>query len=134
MVQSRPDHILLSVDLASPPVTVDFRSSRNLRRTALAPIDRAPLRITLQYRFPAASRRGRPRRLDRAKLCAATTDLHFANPFIEEVQKWVLANSSKWRQLAQEVHPDPSWQYMESSILNLALATFPAGELERRRP
>ena len=28
--QSRPDHILLSIDLASPPVTVDFFSSRNL--------------------------------------------------------------------------------------------------------
>ena len=36
---SRPDHILISVDLASPPVTVDNVSSRNLRGTALAPID-----------------------------------------------------------------------------------------------
>ena len=42
--QSRPYHLLLSVDLASPPVTVDFLSSRNLRGTALASIDHAPLR------------------------------------------------------------------------------------------
>ena len=52
-VQSRPDHILLSVDLASPRVTVDFQSSQTLKGTALAPIDHAPLRITLQYRFPS---------------------------------------------------------------------------------
>ena len=53
--QSRPDHILLSVDLASPPVTVDFLSSRNLRGTALASIDHAPLRITLRYRFQSTT-------------------------------------------------------------------------------
>ena len=52
-VQSRPDHILLSVDLASPRVTVDFQSPQTLKGTALAPIDHAPLRITLQYRFPS---------------------------------------------------------------------------------
>ena len=40
-VQSRPDHILLSVDLTAPPVTIEFRSSHTLRRTALASIDHA---------------------------------------------------------------------------------------------
>ena len=85
-VQSRPDHILLSVDLASPRVTVDFRSSQTLEGTALAPIDHAPLRITLQYRFRAGDQRENPRRLDRAKFAATTTDLHFAKPFVEEVE------------------------------------------------
>ena len=66
--QSRPDHILLSVDLASPPVTVDFLSSRNLRGTALASIDHAPLRIMLRYRFRAVGQRGGRRRFDRARL------------------------------------------------------------------
>ena len=47
-----------------------------------------------------------------------------AKHFIEEAEKWVQANSSKLKQLAQEAHPDPSWQDMESSILNLALTAF----------
>ena len=78
---------LLSVDLASPPVTVDFLSSRNMRRNALAPIDHAPLRITLRYRFRAVGRRGGRRRFDRARLAAATTGVHFAKQFIDEVQR-----------------------------------------------
>ena len=98
-VQSRPDHILLSVDLASPPVTVDFRSSRNLMRTALAPIDHAPLRIALQYRFRAADRREKSRRPDRAKLAEVTRDLHFAKPFIEKVQKWQIRAGNTWKVL-----------------------------------
>ena len=116
--QSRPDHILLSIDLASPPVTVDFLSSRDLRGTALAPIDHAPLRISLRYRFRAVGRRGGGRRFDRARLAAATTDLHFAKQFIDEMQRWAQANLNKLKQLAQEAHPDSSWQYMESSIWN----------------
>ena len=87
-VQSRPDHILLSADLTAPPVTIDFRSSHTLRGTVLASIDHAPLRLTMQYRFRVRKQREKPRRLDRAKLAAATTDLHFAKHFIE---KWVQA-------------------------------------------
>ena len=132
--QSKPDHILLSVDLATPPVTVDFLSSRNLRGTALAPIDHAPLRITLRYRSRAAGRRGRKKRFDRAKLAAAATDLHFAKQFIDEMQNWMQANQSKLEQLAQETHPDPSWQYMESSILELAMTAFQASDLPKRNP
>ena len=100
--QSRPDHILLSVDLASPPVTVDFLSSTNLRGTALAPIDHAPLRIAIRYQFRAAGRRGGRRRFDRAKLAAATTDLFFAKQFIDEVHKWTQANFNKLKQLARK--------------------------------
>ena len=124
-VQSRPDHILLSVDLTVPPVTIDFRSSHTLRGTALASIDHALLRLTMQYRFRIRKQREKPRRLDRAWLAAATTDLHFAKHCIEEAEKWVQANSGKLRQLPQEAHSDPSWQYMESSVLNLALTAFP---------
>ena len=69
--------MLLSVDLATPPVTIDFRSLK-MKRTALAPIDHAPLRIVLQYRFRAATRQEATKRLDGAKFAAATTDLHFA--------------------------------------------------------
>ena len=54
--QSRPDH------MASPAVTVDFFSSRNLKGTALTSIDHAPLRITLRHRFRAfGQRKGRRR-------------------------------------------------------------------------
>ena len=95
---SRPDHILLSVDLASPPGTVDFLSSRNLRGTALASIDHAPLRITLRYRFRAFGQRGGRRRFDRARLAAATTDLHFAKQFVGEVQRWAQAHLDKLEQ------------------------------------
>ena len=132
--QSRPDHILLSIDLASPPVTVDFLSSRDLRGTALAPIDHAPLRITLRYRFRAVGRRGGGRRFDRARLAAATTDLHFAKQFIDEMQRWAQAHLNKLKQLAQDAHPDSSWQYTESSILELAMKAFQAGETPKRRP
>ena len=131
--QSRPDHILLSVDLASPPVTVDFLSSRNLRGTALAPIDHAPLRITLRYRFRAVGRREGRRRFDRARLAAGTTDLHFAKQLIDDVQRWAQANLRKLKQLAQEAHPDPSWQYMEGSILELAMTAFQASDAPKRR-
>ena len=130
--QSRPDHILLSVDLASPPVTVDFLSSRNLGRTALALIDHAPLRITLRYRFRAFGQRGGGRRFDRARLAAATTNLHFAKQFVDEVQRWAQANLDKLEQLAQEAHLDPSWQYMENSILELAMTAFQAGNAPKR--
>ena len=74
-VQSRPDHILLSLDLTAPPVTIDFRSSHTLRGTALASIDHAPLRLTMRCRSRIRKQREKPRRLDRAKLAAATMDL-----------------------------------------------------------
>ena len=72
-VQSRPDHILLSVNLTAPPVTIYFRSSHTLSGTALASIDHASLRLTMQYRFRVRKQLEKPRRLDRAKLAAATT-------------------------------------------------------------
>ena len=132
--QSRPDHIPLSVDLASPPVTVDYLSSRNLRGTALAPIDHASLRITLRYRFRAVGRRGGRRCFDRARLAAATTDLHFAKQSIDEVRRWAQTNLNKLEQLDQEAHPDPSWQYMENSILEMAMTAFQAGDTPKRKP
>ena len=117
-VQSRPDHILLSVDLASPPVTVDFRSSRNLMRTALAPIDHAPLRIALQYlSVPSSGLAGE----------------------VEAPGQGETGGGDEGPPLCEAFHrrgaevADPSWQHMESSILNLALAAFPAGDLAKRR-
>ena len=65
-MQSRPDHLLLSVDLTAPPVTIVFRSSHTLRGTAFAPIDHAPLRLTMQYRFQMRKQWGKPRQLDEA--------------------------------------------------------------------
>ena len=79
--QSRPGNILLSVDLTAPQVTIDFRFSHTMRGTALASIDHAPLRLTMQYRFRVRKQREKPRRLDRAKLAAATTDLHIREAF-----------------------------------------------------
>ena len=97
--QSKLDNILLSVDLTAPPVTIDFRSSHTLRGTALlTSIGHAPLRLTMQYRFRVRKQREKPRRLDRAKLAAATTDLHFAKHFIEEAEKWVQGNLGKLKQ------------------------------------
>ena len=72
----------------------------------------------MQFRFRIRKQREKPRRLDRAKMAAATTDRHFAKHFIEEAEKWVQANSCKLKQLVQEAHPDPSWQYMESSLFS----------------
>ena len=88
-----PDHILLSVDLTAPPVTIEFRFSRG---TVLASRDHAPWRLTMQYRFRIRKQREKSRRLDRAKLAAATTDLHFAKHFIGDAEeKWVKANSGR---------------------------------------
>ena len=92
----------------------------------MAQIDHAPLRITLRYRFRAVGQRGGRRRFDRTKLAAATTDLHCAKQFVDEVQRWAQANLDKLEQLAQEAHPDPSWHYMENSILELAMTAFQA--------
>ena len=74
----------------------------------MAPIDHAPLSITLRYRFRAVGRRGGRRCFDRARLAAATTDLHFAKQFVDKVRRWAQANLDKLEQLAQEAHPDPS--------------------------
>ena len=80
--QSRPDHVLLSVSWASSPVTVAFRSSQRLRGTALAPIDLAPLRLlrcSIDFEPGPA---GEAYALGQSNLSAATTDLHFAKPFV----------------------------------------------------
>ena len=79
-----------------------------------------------RHRFRAFGQRGGRRRFDRARLAAATTDLHFPKQFVDEVHRWAEANYDKLGQLAQEAHQDPRAN-MESPILELAMTAFQAG-------
>ena len=71
-VQSRPDHIFLSVYVSSPPATIDFRHSQILKRNVFG----ANCPCTIGF--------GRDDRL-----AVATLDHHFVMHFIEGARKWV---------------------------------------------
>ena len=101
---------------------------RNLRRRFCAK-PRGPDASNVpprRHRFRAFGQRGGRRRFDRARLAAATTDLHFPKQFVDEVHRWAEANYDKLGQLAQEAHQDPRAN-MESPILELAMTAFQAG-------
>ena len=106
----RPDHILLSVDLASPPVTVDFRSSRNLRGNCTCSNRSCSLEncssICSEQRSGGRSRDVWTGRRWLSRRLTSTLQ----KPFVEEVQ----GGCRRTQQVSQKAHPDPSWQYMES--------------------
>ena len=61
----------------------------------------------MQYRFRIRKQREKPRRLDRAWLAAATTDLHFAKHFIEEAEKWGAGELGQTEAIASGGTPRP---------------------------